>query len=109
MSKGTIVLVPFPFTDLSGNKVRPALVLYEQKNGEDCIVLFISSVSHAKLSGNDVRIKATKANGLKVDSVIKADKVATLQRKIVLGELGMAESAIMKAVDARLKRVLGLR
>ncbi|MBI5654259.1 type II toxin-antitoxin system PemK/MazF family toxin [Candidatus Uhrbacteria bacterium] len=109
MSKGVIVLVPFPFTDLSGNKVRPCLVLYEQKNGEDCIVSFISSVKRPKLGTNEIRLKATTANGLKADSVIKMDKIATLQKKIVLGELGRLEPALMKDVDSRLKKIFGLK
>lgn len=109
MLKGTIVLVPFPFTDLSGNKVRPCLVLYEQKGGEDCIVSFISSVKQAKNSPFDLSIKMTKQNGLKLDSVIKTDKVATLQKKIVLGELGVLEPNLMKAVDSNLKKIFGIR
>ncbi len=108
MSKGTIVLVPFPFTDLSGNKVRPCLILHEQKNGEDCIVSFISSVKQKKGSVYNVKIKATSANGLKADSLIKTDKIATLQKKIMLGELGVIEPSLMKIVDANLKRIFGL-
>lgn len=105
MPKGTIVLVPFPFTDLSENKVRPCLVLYEQKNGENCIVSFISSVQPARSHALDIRIHATKTNGLKMDSVIKIDKIATLQKKIVLGELGALEPRLLKAVDSNLKRM----
>lgn len=109
MSKGTIVLVPFPFTDLSGNKVRPCLVLHDQKNGEDCIVSFISSIKNIRLSARDIRVKATKVNGLKMDSAIKTDKIATLQKKIILGELGVLEPGILRAVDSSLKKIFGLR
>ena len=38
-----MILVPFPFTDLSGNKVRPALIISKEKIGVDVIVVFITS------------------------------------------------------------------
>ncbi|MDO8552304.1 MAG: type II toxin-antitoxin system PemK/MazF family toxin [bacterium] len=104
MSKGRIVLIPFPFTDLSGQKVRPALILHVSR-GDDCIVAFISSRAEQK-SPFDVRISATHANGLKINSVIKVDKLATLQKKIVIGELGVAEHPVRRAVDAALRKLL---
>jgi len=38
--RGTIILVPFPFTDLSGTKVRPALMVSHRLHGEDVVVVF---------------------------------------------------------------------
>jgi mRNA interferase MazF len=43
LAKGDVVLVPFPFTDLSQTKLRPAIVLYVQPEGEDITLCFISS------------------------------------------------------------------
>ncbi len=72
----------------------------------DWSIAFISSAIGKKKNPFDVAIKATDANGLKVDSVIKVDKIATLQKKIVLGELGGAEKAVSITVDATLKKLL---
>lgn len=107
MHKGKIVLVPFPFTDLAGQKVRPALVLHVSR-GEDCIVAFVSSSIPKKKYPFDVLVKASSRNGLKTDSVIKIDKIATLQKKIVIGELGTLESVAMQAVDRALRKLLQL-
>ncbi len=42
MKRGTIILTPFPFTDLHGSKVRPALIISNDKRkGEDLIITFI--------------------------------------------------------------------
>ena len=107
MSKGTVVLVPFPFTDLSGNKVRPALVLHTQTRGDDCIVGFISSVQK-KPEKFDIFIAHSKSNGLKTDSIVKVEKIATLQKKIFIGELGSFEPAYMKEFDKKLKMLFSL-
>jgi len=107
MHKGSIILVPFPFTDLSGQKVRPALVLYVSPRGEDCIVAFISSTNKGK-SMFDVPAKLSKANGLKADSVIKLDKIATLEKKTSLGKIGVFEPAVMKIVEQKLRNLFNL-
>ncbi|MBI4087008.1 type II toxin-antitoxin system PemK/MazF family toxin [Candidatus Kaiserbacteria bacterium] len=108
MSKGDIILVPFPFTDLTGQKVRPALVLHAEPKGEDCIVVFISSAKPRRSLRFDVAVTPSAVNGLKVPSVIKVNKIATLQKKIAIGELGTLEATYLTQVDRKLKQLLSL-
>ena len=102
-----MVLVPFPFTDLSGHKVRPALVLYASARGEDCILAFFTSQG-SKKSSFDFSVSASARNGLKINSMIKLEKLATLQKKLVLGELGALEPAYLSAIDSKLKTLFRL-
>lgn len=91
MNKADIVLIKFPFTDLSGSKRRPVLVLTAVKQHEpDIIVAFISSVIPLSLSATDMFISTSDALklGLKKASVIKLDKLATLDKNLVAGEFG---------------------
>ena len=105
MRKGQIVLVPFPFTDLYGQKVRPALVLYS--GAQDCMLAFISSIRE-KSGMFTVHIGVNAKNGLKLDSYVRLNKLATLHKNVVLGVLGSLDAATMLAVNAKLKRLFVL-
>jgi len=106
--KGKIVLVPFPFTDLTAAKLRPALVIYEGEN--DVVVAFISSKIPSELSEVDVLITKKQAGfkkaGLKVDSVIKLDKVATVLKDLIVGELGEFDEELRQEVNQKLKKIM---
>lgn len=105
--KGTIVLVPFPFTDLSGSKVRPAVIVSDGKLGSDVVLLFITS--QQKLKGKHlVQVTPDQENGIKTKSKIVCSKIATLEAKIILGELGSLSQTVLKGIDIELKKVLGL-
>jgi mRNA interferase MazF len=88
---GAIVLTRFPFTDLSGDKRRPALVISrENERRSDVVVCFITSVLR---SGPDTAaLPATAESGLKAPSVVRFDKVATLDKGVVTGKIGNAAS-----------------
>ena|SRR3989338_8838382 len=90
---GKIILVPFPFTDLTSTKLRPALIISKtDKKSGDIITCFITSRMKEKLGITEYLFRATHKNfiqsGLKVDSIIRFNKIATLSKKLILGELG---------------------
>ena len=111
-AKGTVVLVPFPFTDLSGDKVRPALIVSKTKLADDVVVVFVTSQNERKIQTTDVPIKTTDASfnltGLKTNSLVRVQKLATLNKQVVLGELGTLPPAMVKKIDQKLKVLFGI-
>lgn len=89
---GSLVLARFPFTDLTGEKRRPALVVSrDDARRTDLVVCFVTSVPRA---GPDMAALApTPGTGLKVPSVVRFDKLATLDLGVVAGKLGDAPPA----------------
>lgn len=93
MKKGNIVLIPFPFTDLSGNKNRLALVLI---NGvSDVTVSFLTTNLSFQLN-SDIQLQSNKTNRLKKTSLIRLSKIATIDKELVLGKLGSISLLKMK-------------
>jgi mRNA-degrading endonuclease toxin of MazEF toxin-antitoxin module len=86
---GSIVLTRFPFTDLSGDKRRPALVVSRDNDRRpDLVVCFITSIQR---TGPDMApLAATTGTGPKVPSVVRFDKLVTLDRSVIAGRLGAA-------------------
>lgn len=80
--KHKIVLVPFPFDDLSSNKLRPAICLTNQIGEFNHIVVaFVTSKISKDLNKSDLVIKSGiegfERTGLKVSSTIKLHKIVT--------------------------------
>jgi len=115
MIRGKVVLTPFPFTDLSGGKVRPAVVVSNSsRGGADVILAFIStSFNENDLSPTDELLLDTGADfpttGLKKSSVFKMDKLATVQKSIVIGEIGEVSPTLQIKLDSKLKIALDLK
>jgi len=114
MKRGAIILTPFSFTDLQGNRVRPAVVISSDKRrGDDVIIAFISSVfDAAHLRETDFVLKREDEGftetGLKTISVFKMDKLATIDKEIILGELGAVSKEMLQKLDEKLEIALDL-
>lgn len=106
MKKGDIVLIPFPFTDLSGNKNRPALVLVV--SNEDLTVCFIST-KFTRKSEKDMLLTPTELNGLKKNSLLRLSKIATIDKELVLGKLGELNPTEISILNERLIIIFKLK
>jgi mRNA interferase MazF len=115
MRRGKIVLSPFPFTNLTESKLRPAVVVSDSdREDADVILAFITSVFDGrKLSATEEFVSASDkefaSTGLKKDSVFKMDKLATIEKSIIVGELGEASAGLQEKLDAKLKIALALK
>ncbi|MCU0549092.1 MAG: type II toxin-antitoxin system PemK/MazF family toxin [Leptolyngbya sp. Prado105] len=109
MNKGDIILVNFPFTDLSQTKLRPALVLWISPNGEDLVVCAITSQNLSTLQPEDFLIEPSDAEfaqtGLRVASKIRLTRIATLQKSFSVRRLGNLGAEQRKNLNARLLQV----
>ena len=85
MTTGNIILVPFPFSELTNIKVRPAVVISTTKDKyEDVIVSAISSVIPDSISANEIIIESNSVNNLRVKSVLKVDRIVTKEKNQLL-------------------------
>ncbi len=105
MTKGDIVLIIFPFTDLSGTKLRPAVVLYE--TAIDITVSFITSQTGWK-EPTDILLSPSASNGLKKESLIRTGKVATLDKSLAKGLLGKLDRAEITQLNIGLRTLFQL-
>jgi len=105
MAKGDIVLIPFPFTNLNGSKLRPAIILAETK--PDLTVCFITSQVDWQES-TDILLIPNNQNGLKKQSLIRTSKIATIDKVLIRGLLGKISISEEKELNAKLKIIFNL-
>jgi mRNA interferase MazF len=105
MIKGDLVLIPFPFTDLSGSKNRPAVILIVDEN--DATVAFISTQLKWKMD-TDLILKPSDQNGLKKESLIRLSKISTIDKKLILGKLGGLTNQEIQLLNSNLIKILKL-
>ncbi|MBA3647974.1 MAG: type II toxin-antitoxin system PemK/MazF family toxin [Chitinophagales bacterium] len=100
MAKGDIVLITFPFTDLSGSKMRPAAVLFD--TSLDLTVCFITTQIGWQ-EPTDVLLTPSSSNGLRKQSLIRTSKIATLDRTLARGLLGILTQTDLGDLNNKLK------
>lgn len=101
--KGDIILVPFPFTDLSETKLRPAVVLWVDPKGQDVTLCFISSQEIDRVTDDEFVIFPSDTEfdrtGLKSPSKVRVARIVTLERSLLQRRLGQLSSHHLQQLD----------
>jgi mRNA interferase MazF len=98
--KGDIVVLPFPFSDLSSNKRRPALVLIDGI-GDDIVLCQITSKSVRDEKSIVLETDDVENGALKDISNVRPNKLFTADEKIVLYKLGnLSKEKLDEVIDA---------
>jgi len=105
---GDVVLVPFPFTDQTGAKKRPAIIVssdaYHQRRRDLIIMAVTSQVKPAAVFG-EVTISDWQKAGLLQPSVTKPI-LATIEKGLVIRKLGQLQDPDRKALERALSLIL---
>ncbi|MGH8796689.1 MAG: type II toxin-antitoxin system PemK/MazF family toxin [Caldimonas sp.] len=107
--RGDVVKVPFPYTDRSTRRSRPALVVSTSAALESHGLLWIVMITSAENRGwpGDIGVSGLAAAGLPVPSVIRTAKIATIEVADAT-RLGRISATVLRKVLAVLVAVLGL-
>ena len=110
MTKYSVVLIPFPFDDLSANKVRPAVCLTNPVGPHRHIILaFITSRIEKRPLPTDFIIAADavgfNVTGLRVSSTLRLHRLMTVTSSLVLRKLGELPPWMQIEVEKRLQHL----
>ena len=98
--KGDVVVVPFPFSDLSGSKRRPALVLTDLR-GDDIMICQITSNPKDDIFAQALKSEDFVSGSLPVASFIRPLRIFTADKHIVFHKIGQITPERMnKVIDA---------
>jgi mRNA interferase MazF len=82
MKIGDIILIPFPFSEMTHKKIRPAVVITETAyKYKDIVISAISSVVPCQISRREIILEPNQTNLLRVQSIIKVDRIVTLKKR----------------------------
>ena len=98
-SRGEIVLIPVPFSDLSASKKRPVLIIsnnsYNARKPDMIVVAITSNVSQP---GIPITTSDMTQGQLPKSSVVRSDKIYTLDQSIVVKSIGHLSASIIDSV-----------
>ena len=111
-----IVVVDYPYSDQSGRKVRPALVVQADSWNERIDNTILASITSSRNQRSrdstlyfiDTATTNGKQTGLRLNSVVQCKNLITYDQSRIRSVIGSLSDAAMQEIDACLKAALGI-
>ncbi len=107
--QGEIVLIPVPFSDLTKRKQRPVLIISNNRYNsltEDIVVVAITSQLKDLDYSVIIESKDLSTGILKVTSAVKADKIYTLSKQIIVKKFGQVNPDVLEEIRKKIKALI---
>ena len=105
---GKVVLVPFPFSDLSNSKLRPAAILANAGRG-DWILCQITSNPYGDPYAIALTERSIVSGSLKIDSVARPGKLFTASGGLMVNEVGILSDIALQDIVSGVVTILQRR
>lgn len=96
--QGDIILIPFPYTDLTGFKKRPALIISNEKINKTPDRICCLITSHEPDEGIKIKKEHFENKTLPFQSWVKAQRIFTIHEKIILKKLSSTTKAFQRKI-----------
>ncbi len=113
MNRGDVVLVPFPFQDRPGARIRPAVVVrHDRENRRLANTVLVMITGNLQDAGQPTTVQVDPStpdeagSGLRGRSLVKCHNLATVRQQRVLQTVGRMSPAVMRQIDNALKGAL---
>lgn len=101
---GSVVLVPFPFSDLSQSKLRPAIVLADAGR-DDWILCQVTSNAYADPKAVELRNSDFDRGGLQLVSYARPAKLFTAHQNLFVSQVGNLQADSLKRITDRVASI----
>ncbi|MEZ4868066.1 MAG: type II toxin-antitoxin system PemK/MazF family toxin [Caldilineaceae bacterium] len=101
---GDIIVVPFPFTDLSTSKIRPAIVL-ANAGRDDWILCQVTSNAYSDIAAIEISRNDFASGGLRVTSYARPGKLFTAHESLFKSRQGKLKPEKLQEVKAAVAKL----
>ncbi len=114
--RGDVILVDYLFSDRTGSKIRPCLVVQNDRNNQrldDTIIALISSNTGRAIGEPtqlviEVATPAGRQSGLLFDSAVRCENLVTVDCQFAIRKIGSLPTTTMDQINSCLKAALGI-
>ncbi|MEK6818542.1 MAG: type II toxin-antitoxin system PemK/MazF family toxin [Nanoarchaeota archaeon] len=104
-----LVLLPYPFSDQGGSKVRPAIIVSNDnfnKRCEDCVLVPLTTVIKDEPFSLILNQDSLESGKLLKQSRIRIDKIFTIKKNLIIMKIGKINDKTLEKIKFEISKVL---